>query len=212
MGRAIAAALVALKLLLFYALIGVQPYFAAVWLLTCLFTLLFFSAFKNKWIPAGIYLALSLLMFADVTYNSFFNHYLSVNMFGAIDMLDDIGASIAEVLQPAFFLIPLDALAILGLLTAERILTRREEIEAYLLAESLGDAPQVFAESLGDAPQAFAAPSAEAVSESVPDAYYAEPPLFTGRREKKNVGGNSGGGYGSNCLGVTVKPPCSSFR
>jgi phosphoglycerol transferase MdoB-like AlkP superfamily enzyme len=137
-GRVIAAALVALKLLLFYALIGVQPYFAVVWLLSCLFTFLFFSAFKNKWIPAAVYLALSLFMFADVTYSSFFNRYLSVNMIGAIGMLDDITASILEVLRPAFFLVPLDAIAILGLLAVQSFLSRREEIEAYLAAVASG--------------------------------------------------------------------------
>jgi phosphoglycerol transferase MdoB-like AlkP superfamily enzyme len=155
-GRLIAAALIALKLLLFYALIGVQPYFAAVWLLTCLFTLLFFSAFKNKWIPAAAYLALSLLMFADATYNSFFNRYLSVNMIGAVGMLDDIGASIAEVLRPVFFLIPLDAVAILGLLLAGRILARREEIEAYL-----GAARAAAGEGCFVAPRASAAAAGE---------------------------------------------------
>ncbi|MDR2771568.1 MAG: LTA synthase family protein, partial [Clostridiales Family XIII bacterium] len=212
-GRAIAAASVALKLLLFYALIGVQPYFAAVWLLSCLFTFLFFSAFKNKWIAAGVYLALSLLMFADVTYNSFFNHYLSVNMLGAASMLGDIGASILEVLRPVFFLVPLDAVAILGLLTAQSVLTRREELVVYLAAAEReaaadgGDALRAadgfeFAplraetgRDGGDALRAavgfdFVPSRAEAGRENaadliVPDEYYAESPFLAGRSEKK---------------------------
>ncbi|MDR2355964.1 MAG: LTA synthase family protein [Clostridiales Family XIII bacterium] len=209
-GRAIAAFLIALKLLLFYALIGVEPYFAAVWLLTCLFTFLFFSAFKNKWIPAALYLALSLIMFADVTYDSFFNRYLSVNMFGAISMLDDIGASILEVLRPAFFLVPLDAIAILGLLAAQSFLSRREETEAFLAAavpeDETADAadfglapPRADArddegetraetgdlETAGAEESPLASVCARAADFVVPDEYYTELPLFTGRNEKK---------------------------
>ncbi|MDR2296343.1 MAG: sulfatase-like hydrolase/transferase [Clostridiales Family XIII bacterium] len=203
-GRAIAAALVALKLLLFYALIGVQPYFAAVWLLTCLFTFLFFSAFTNKWIPAALYLASSLIMFADVTYNSFFNRYLSVDMLGAVGMLDDITASILEVLRPVFFLVPLDAIAILALLAVQGFLTRREEIAAYLAASAAEkDAADggVFARGTRDldAPDLarardLAAPcegdplrapaEAPGAGDFVPDDYYASSP-FSGRSEKK---------------------------
>jgi phosphoglycerol transferase MdoB-like AlkP superfamily enzyme len=194
-GRAVAAALVALKLLLFYALIGVAPYFAAVWFLTCLFTFLFFSAFRNKWIPAGVYLALSLLMFADVTYNSFFNHYLSVNMLGAVGMLGDIGASISEVLRPVFFLIPLDAVAILGLLAAQRVLPRLKAFRARACDEAEGAEDAWDAGSTEDAEEgdeaaesAGAEDSARAFAE---DALYADPteyagPLpFAGRSEKK---------------------------
>ncbi|MDR2088915.1 MAG: LTA synthase family protein [Clostridiales Family XIII bacterium] len=181
-GRAIAAALVALKLLLFYALIGVAPYFAAVWLLTCLFTFLFFSAFRNKWIPAGVYFALSLVMFADVAYNSFFNHYLSVNLLGAIGMLDDIGASIAEVLRPAFFLVPIDALAILALLAAQGFLTRREALEAWLGAAAERGA---FAQGERDAPDAFPEKEIAPSAESIPEWYYTESQLLAGRSEKK---------------------------
>ncbi|MDR2133041.1 MAG: LTA synthase family protein [Clostridiales Family XIII bacterium] len=203
-GRATAVSLIALKLLLFYALIDAGSYFVAVWLLSCLFTFLFFSAFKNKWIPAGVYFALSLLMFADVAYNSFFNHYLSVNMFGAIGMLDDIGASVAEVLRPAFFLVPLDAVAILGLLTAQSILKRR----SYLIAAASGETA---AHGIGAVVDGAAAPvggialldgatgietsaggadalseSAEtALEESMPDESHTQQKTFTGRGEKK---------------------------
>ncbi|MDR1574051.1 MAG: LTA synthase family protein, partial [Clostridiales Family XIII bacterium] len=209
-GRTIAAALVALKLLLFYALIGVASYFAAVWFLSCLFTFLFFSSFKNKWIPAGVYFALSLLMFADVTYNSFFNHYLSVNMFGAVGILGDIGASISEVLRPAFFLIPFDAAAILGLLAASAILSRRE-VEAHTEAareDETAVAMDFAAEDAAGPPLADADASERAPAESdegtpsgvaedgkgavstedegkMSDAYRAAFLLLTSRSEKK---------------------------
>jgi phosphoglycerol transferase MdoB-like AlkP superfamily enzyme len=137
-GKAISAALVFLKLLLFYTLMGVQSYFAAVWLVSCFFAFLLFSAFRNKWIPAAAYLIFSVLMFADVTYSSFFNRYLSVNMLGAAGVLGDIGASILEVLRPEFFLMPADALAILAMLavyTVRRLRREQQGIEEVIIVE-----------------------------------------------------------------------------
>lgn len=113
-----AVAAVPLKLLLFYLLIGIKANFFLVWLITGVLTCLLFTSFKNKWIPAVIYLLLSLLMFCDVTYSSFFNRYLSVNMMGAAGFLGDITASIKAVLKPWFFLIPVDGILILAALAA----------------------------------------------------------------------------------------------
>jgi phosphoglycerol transferase MdoB-like AlkP superfamily enzyme len=120
---------------------------------------------------------LSLIMFADVTYNSFFNHYLSVNMLGAVGMLDDIGASIAEVLRPVFFLIPLDALAILLMLAARHILRLRED--------GFDDG-----EDEEDGGEAGGGGGEDPVSEFFPGGavsggYYTDPRLLTGRGEKK---------------------------
>ncbi|MDR1245861.1 MAG: LTA synthase family protein [Clostridiales Family XIII bacterium] len=206
-GTVCAAALVGLKLLLFYAFIGVKPYFAAVWFLTCLFTCLFFSVFHNKWIPAAVYFVLSLIMFADVTYNSFFNHYLSVNMLGAVGMLDDIGASILEVLRPSFFLIPLDAVAILCMLAIWRVVQNREDFADWILSETIGaedgrgentvSAGAVGAETGQDADTAFSdAVNADSnfisgfslyddLHDTALDEYYTEVRLLTGRSEKK---------------------------
>jgi phosphoglycerol transferase MdoB-like AlkP superfamily enzyme len=209
-GTAVAAALVGLKLLLFYALIGVKPYFAAVWFLTCLFTCLFFSAFRNKWIPAAVYFVLSLIMFADVTYNSFFNHYLSVNMLGAVGMLDDIGASIMEVLRPAFFLIPLDSVVILCMLAVWRVLQNREDFADWVLSETIGAETErternediVFADAVGAETErnediAFAGAvgaSSNFISgfslydvsyDTESSEYYTDVRLLTGRGEKK---------------------------
>lgn len=104
-----AAIAVPLKLLLFYRLVGIAANFFLVWLVTCVLTYILFASFKKKWIPAAVYLLLSVLMFCDVTYSSFFNRYLSVNMLGAAGVLGDITESIKEVLKPWFFLILADA-------------------------------------------------------------------------------------------------------
>jgi phosphoglycerol transferase MdoB-like AlkP superfamily enzyme len=114
----VASAAVPLKLLLFYKIIGVTTNFFFVWAVTASLTYLLFTSFRNKWIPAVIYLMLSILMFCDVTYSSFFNRYLSVNMLGAAGFLGDITASIKEVLKPWFFLILADAILVLAALGA----------------------------------------------------------------------------------------------
>lgn len=109
-----------LKILLFYYLIGITSNFFFVWLLTVTLTYMLFASFRNKWIPAVIYILLSILMLCDVTYSSFFNRYLSVNMLGAAGVLRDITDSIKEVLEPGFFLIMADAILILAILTATK--------------------------------------------------------------------------------------------
>jgi hypothetical protein len=118
---------VPLKLLLFYKLIGVSANFFFVWLITAVLTYFLFASFKNKWIPAVVYLLLSVLMFCDVTYSSFFNRYLSVNMLGAAGFLGDITASIKEVLKPWFFLVLADALLIVAVLVVRYLRTRKEK-------------------------------------------------------------------------------------
>ncbi|MEG1585024.1 MAG: hypothetical protein RR361_08235, partial [Anaerovorax sp.] len=101
------------KILLFYNLVGVNSYFPAVWLITCLFTYLLFASFhKNKWVPAAVFALISILMFSDVTYCSFFNRYLSVNMLGAAGVLGDITESIKAVMRPVNFLLLADALLV----------------------------------------------------------------------------------------------------
>ena len=51
-------------------------------------------------------------MFADVSYSSFFNRYLSVNLMGSFEMLGAIGESIKAVLRPGFFLLFVDVIYI----------------------------------------------------------------------------------------------------
>lgn len=121
----IAAAAALLKVILFYGFVNVTSNRVIVCLITCCFIYLLFKMFKNKWIPAVIYLLISILMFCDVTYCSFFNNYLSVNMIGAAGVLGDITESIKEVIQPEFFLMFVDAVLILACLTARRLKQRR---------------------------------------------------------------------------------------
>ncbi|MCR5481926.1 MAG: LTA synthase family protein [Clostridia bacterium] len=117
----VSAAAVPVKLLIFYLLVGVNSYFAIVWLLTCFFTFSLFNAFrKNKWIPAAVYAVFSLLLFCDVTYCSFFNRYLSVNMLGVAGYLGDIAESIKAVIRPVNFTMFVDAVLIFATLVLKR--------------------------------------------------------------------------------------------
>jgi|GEM_PF-599235 len=125
---------VPLKLLLFYKLVGISANFFLVWLVTGVLTYLLFSSFKKKWIPAVVYLLLSVLMFCDLTYSSFFNRYLSVNMLGAAGVLGDITESIKEVLKPWFFLTLADAALAIAALAA-----RSKRLRVTKLAGAVGE-------------------------------------------------------------------------
>lgn len=139
-----ASVAVPLKLFLFYKLIGVEVNFFFVWLITTVLTYLLFASFRNKWIPAAIYMLLSILMFSDVTYSSFFNRYLSVNMLGAAGFIGDIAESIKEVLKPWFFLVLLDAILVITALARRQHRLRKmaepaQETEAQEAEEEIPD-------------------------------------------------------------------------
>ncbi|HML38920.1 MAG TPA: sulfatase-like hydrolase/transferase [Bacillota bacterium] len=141
----VASFAVPLKFLLFYKLMGFTANFFLIWLVTDLLTYLFFASFKNKWIPGIIYLLLTVLMFCDVTYSSFFNRYLSVGMIGAAGVVGNITGSIKEVIKPWFFLMVADALLILAALTAGRLKQRK-------MKES-DDVPDAAVELSGQSPE-----------------------------------------------------------
>ncbi len=130
-----ASAAVLIKLLLFYHFIGVSSNFLLVWMLTLVLTYLLFASFQKKWIPAIIYFLLSLLMFCDVTYSSFFNRYLSVNMLGAAGFLGDITESIKAVLKPWFFLILVDAFMVLGMVIRKMFFQKNGVDDTFILDE-----------------------------------------------------------------------------
>ena len=109
------AFLVLLKVILFYHFIGIASNGFLVVLTTMFFIFVLFYVFKNKWIPLVIYVLVTCLMFADVSYSSFFNRYLSVNLLGSFEMLGAIGESIKAILRPGFFLLFIDVIYI-GLL------------------------------------------------------------------------------------------------
>jgi phosphoglycerol transferase MdoB-like AlkP superfamily enzyme len=161
---------VPLKLLFFYRLIGVTSNFFFVWLITCILTYILFTSFKNKWIPAVMFLLLSILMFCDVTYSSFFNRYLSVNMLGAAGFLGDIIESIKEVLKPWFFLILADAVLVLAALTVRQSKLRKgkDETEPSEITESAEteEVPDPWIEELTQTETAEEEPEAEEETEA----------------------------------------------
>lgn len=120
---------VPVKVWFFYVLMGVKSNFVPVWLVTCLLLFLLFTSTKHKWIPAVIYLIISVLMFADVAYGSFFNRYLSVNMLGAAGFLGDVGDSIKEILRPKFFLLFVDTILVFASLIETGVLKKKDRQE-----------------------------------------------------------------------------------
>lgn len=108
----IAAVLTAVKVFTFYGLMGIHSNSFVIAIVTLFFIYILFKGIGNKWAAAVIFMLLSILMFADVTYNSFFNRYLSVGMIGAAGVVDDISESIKEVMRPVNFVMLVDAAAI----------------------------------------------------------------------------------------------------
>jgi phosphoglycerol transferase MdoB-like AlkP superfamily enzyme len=108
----IAILLVMGKLLLFYQLMSITTNLFFIWMTTCLILGILFSFFRNKWIPLILFTFISILMFSDVTYSTFFNRYLSVGMLGAAEVLGDIGESIKAVIRPHFFFLFLDVVVL----------------------------------------------------------------------------------------------------
>lgn len=109
----VAVILVILKFIIFYNLMSVKSNFLFICIISWAIVYFLFDSFKNKYILAIIYLVVSLLMFADVTYCSFFNKYLSIAMIGSAGMLGDITASIKEIMRPVNFFMFIDAIVIL---------------------------------------------------------------------------------------------------
>ncbi|QIB69053.1 LTA synthase family protein [Aminipila butyrica] len=122
-----AVPLVLIKFMVFYGLMSVKSNLVLIWLLSWTLTYYLFKAFKNKLIPAVIYLVLSLLMFADVTYCSFFNKYLSVALLGSAGMLGDVTASIKEIMKPVNFLMLLDAAVVLGAVISHQVKDKKKK-------------------------------------------------------------------------------------
>ena len=108
------------KMILFYWFMRPISNAPAVFLVSCALIFLLFASMRNKWIPAGIYAASSVLMFCDVMYASFFNRYLSINMIAAAAFLVDITASIMEVFRVAYLLLLVDSALIFLCLAMKR--------------------------------------------------------------------------------------------
>ena len=126
----VALVAVALKLALFYVLMDVRTNFLPVWLLSCLLLSLLFSIFQNKKIPFVIFSVLTVMMFADAAYSSFFNRYLSLSMIGAVGLLGDVTASIREVLKPKFFFLFLDLIPLYLAINRNKAVVKKPEIRS----------------------------------------------------------------------------------
>ncbi|QHI73252.1 LTA synthase family protein [Aminipila terrae] len=109
-----AVVLAIMKFIVFYILMSVKSNFILICIISWVITYYLFKSFRNKYIPSAIYLILAILMFADVTYCSYFNKYLSVAMLGSAGMLGDVTASIKQIMRPVNFFMLLDAVVILA--------------------------------------------------------------------------------------------------
>ncbi len=105
--------LLLLKIGLYYTFMDVQNNFIFIFLLTVIYLSILFLFFENKRIVSIIYLFLSVLMFMDVSYFSYFNRNLSITMIEAAGFLANVTDSVLEVVKPQFFLLVTDALFIL---------------------------------------------------------------------------------------------------
>ncbi len=132
-----ASALIAVpvKFIVFYMLMGITTGFVPAFLVSLLITYLLFKIFDDKLIPAVLFCVMSVLMFCDVTYNSFFNRYLSVGMLGAAGVLGDITESIKVVMRPVNFVMLIDP----GLALAAVLKVRKREHGAIAANEETGD-------------------------------------------------------------------------
>jgi phosphoglycerol transferase MdoB-like AlkP superfamily enzyme len=102
-----------IKIFSFYNLMNISKNIFIMWLITCGLTAFLFSSFKNnKWIPAILYLFLSLLLFADAAYSSFFNRYLSISVMGEAGLLGGVGESLKSAVKPVFFMLFTDNILI----------------------------------------------------------------------------------------------------
>lgn len=97
-----------IKPLLFYRLMGIQFNLLFLWVATALILILLFGSFKKLWVPYGLYVLFSALMFCDVTYNAYFNGYLSLNVIGSAKYLGDVGDVVKAVIRPEFWLLFVD--------------------------------------------------------------------------------------------------------
>ncbi len=119
-------AAVIVKNIMFYTFMDVSSYFTLVLAVTCIFIFILFSAFRNKWVPASLYMLWSIFMFGDVLYHKYFNGTLSVKLINSIALLSDVTSSVEGVLKPQYFIIFIDNIAIFAML----ILSSRKQKKA----------------------------------------------------------------------------------
>ena len=132
----ILAIFVAAKYFLFYFKMDVNSYFSIVVMISVFLTGIFFSIFgRMRGLAAFLYLLLSGLMFADVTYYSYFGKYLSVAMLGAAGMVGTITECIDEVMKPSNYLMFADAVIIIIYIIADNAIHKWRISKGYELEE-----------------------------------------------------------------------------
>lgn len=129
----LSALLVMIKYICFYYFMGAANNVIWVCALSCLFVFLFFCAFRRKWIPAVIYLLISLLMFADIIYHGYYNAYLTIKIINSAKMIGDITASIQELIKPQYFVLFADNLMIFITLLVSAVRRRKNLYAPYCL-------------------------------------------------------------------------------
>ncbi len=140
----ILAIFVIAKYFFFYFKMDVNSYFSIVVMISVFLTGIFFSIFgKKRGLAAFVYLLLSGLMFADVTYYSYFGKYLSVTMLGAAGMVGTITECIEEVMKPSNYLMIADALIIIAYIIADNVLHRWRISKGYELADDFDPKAQL---------------------------------------------------------------------
>ena len=121
---------VVVKFIVFYNLVNIISNSIPVIAISCLLTWLLLGSFKNKWTAVTVYFVISFIMFCDVTYFSFFNRYLSLNMLGAAEVIGDIGKSIKQVLRPINFVMFMDIAIMFIILLYNKYVLREKIIRA----------------------------------------------------------------------------------
>jgi lipoteichoic acid synthase len=112
-----------IKPLMFYRLMDIQVNLLFLWVATVFMLSLMFGSFKNLWIPFGLYVLLTILMFCDVTHNAYFSGYISLKLIASAKFLGDAGDAVIAVIRPEFWLLLLD----LPLVALSIVKIRREE-------------------------------------------------------------------------------------
>lgn len=111
--KVLVAVSILIKTKIYYHYMDVDYNYIYVLALTVAYIGMIFFIFKNKIFPAVLYLVFSIIMFMDISYFSYFNRNLSIDMIEAVGFLGDVSDSVFEVVKPRFLLVLLDSVLIL---------------------------------------------------------------------------------------------------
>lgn len=126
------------KPLIFYILMNFHINFFFIWAATSLVLVFFFGSFRRILIPVIFYILITALMFADVTFNAYFNGYLSVGMLGSSKYLGDVWDIIIEIVKPEFFILLFD-LPVLIFIIIRHKLSLRDNNSVYVTGNIMSE-------------------------------------------------------------------------